>query len=189
MGTEVVFVLIYPVALVCTAAAIWFWFAVAKAGQPTAVGYIRGYLPLVAGFAISMAGLALLAYLDCESDFTSLIQQGYYTEPQRPVYLPARVVGQVILDLVFVLPAVCFVVIPLTTKLIKMKRLRWGGVAFRAVVAWGVLSLIGWLLNLSINVPPHPLPDFLKSTAIPVLIYGLPIPIAALLLFPRRLMA
>lgn len=186
MGTEIVFVIICPVALFCVATAIWSWFAVVKAEQPSAIECIRGYLPLVTGFAVSMVGLALLTYMDCDADFTSLIEQGYYTEVQRPIYLPWRIFGQTIVNLVFVLPAICLVTIPWTAKLVRTSRLTLSGICIRAVIVWGALSLMGWLWNLSAIIPPDPLPYFLKSTVVPVLIYGLPIPIAALLLFPRK---
>lgn len=181
MGTEIVFVLIYPVALICVVAAIWFWFGVSKLGQPTGIRHIMAYLPLIAGLAVSMAGLALLTYVETNANFTSLIQQGYYTESERPVYLPRRVVGQALVNLVFVLPLICFVVVPLTTRLIRTGRLGLGEIGLRTVIGWIALSFVGWIL-----VPAYSLPDFLRSTAVPILIYGLPIPIAALLFFPRK---
>jgi hypothetical protein len=63
MGIEIVFVLICPVALICVLAAFWFWFAVVKAEQLT-IGYVGGFVPLIVGFVISMAGLALLTYIE-----------------------------------------------------------------------------------------------------------------------------
>jgi len=185
MGTEIVFVLIIPVALICTVGAIGFWFGVAKAEQPTRSWFIRPYLPLIAGFTISMAGLALLTYIECDADFTSLIQEGYYTEAQRPIYLPRRVVGQAIVSLVFVLPLICFAVVPITTRLIRTSRLTLGRIGLRLVIGWVALSFAGWLLSLNLT-PPYALLDLLKSTVVPSLIYGLPIPVAALLLLPRQ---
>lgn len=185
MGTEIVFVLIYPVALTCVIVAIWFWSGAAKAQHTATIGRIKAYVPLIAGFVVSMTGLALLTYIDSNADFTSLIQQGYYTEAQRPIYLPRRVVGQAIVSLVFVLPLICFVVIPMTTRLIRTCRLKLGGVVLRLVIGWVALSIIGWLMSLGMT-PPYSLLDFLKSTAVPTLVYGLPIPLAALLFFGRR---
>jgi hypothetical protein len=135
MGTEIVFVFIYPVTLICLAAAIWFWFTVVKAKQqPTVIGYITGYLPLAVGFAISMAGLALITYMERAANFAWLIEHGYYTESQRSTYLPARVAGQATLNLVFVLPAICFIVIPCTARLIKTSRLTLGAIGLRVWV-------------------------------------------------------
>ena len=185
MGTEIVFVLIYPVALICILAAIWFWFGVAKAEQPSVSGRARAYLPLVAGLAVSMGGLALLAYIDGSADFTSLIQQGYYNEAERPLYLQRRIVGLAILRLVFVLPFVCFVVIPVTATLIRTARLNLGRIGLRLVIGWVALSCVGWLLSLNVT-PPYSLLDILSSTAVPVLLYGLPIPLAALWFFRRH---
>jgi hypothetical protein len=183
MGTEIVFVLIYPVALICVPAAIWFWFAVVKAEQPTTLfGYIRGSFPLFVGFSVSMAGLAYYAYINCYAEFTYLIQRGYYAESQRAVYLPARIIGQTIVNLVLGLPAICLVVIPTTAKLVRTNRLTLSRIGFLTVMAWIALSLMGWLWSLGTFVPPYMLLDLLKSTAVPVLIYALPIPIAALLL-------
>ena len=74
MGTEIVFVLIYPVAAACLASAVFFWFKIASSvGEP-----IRAYLPLAIGYGISIFGLAVFAYVDGDATFTVLIQQGYY---------------------------------------------------------------------------------------------------------------
>jgi hypothetical protein len=161
--------------------------AVAKAEQPTVIGYMHGYLPLIVGFAVSMAGLALLTYIERTADFTWLVEHGYYTESQRPVYLPGRVVGQAIVHLVFVLPAICFMVIPCTVRLIRTRRLTLGAIGLRAVIGWIALSLVGWLGNLH-NVPRYALTDFPKFTVVPVLIYGLPIPLIALWFLRRKWM-
>jgi hypothetical protein len=185
LGIEIVFVLIYPVALICVLAAFWFWFAVVKTEQLT-IGYVGGFVPLIVGFVISMAGLALLTHTERAANFTWLVEHGYYTESQRPVYLPRRVVGQAIVNLVFVLPATCFIVIPCTMRLIRTRRLTLGAIGLRAVIGWIALSLVGWLLNLRTIVPPYELSVFLKSTVVPVLIYGLPIPLAALWFFRRK---
>lgn len=178
MGTEIVFVLIYPIALGCLLAAIWCWSSLAKVYPRGEIGIMRLFLPLVAGFAVSMLGLALLSYIYGYADFTELIREGYYTEAERPVYLPGRLVGRAIVDLVFVLPAICFVVIPLTTKLIRKHRLTWVGIGLRALAGWAGLLVVGYLMSSSA------LFALLADTALPVLIYGLPIPIAALLLLP-----
>jgi hypothetical protein len=146
---------------------------------------LKVYVPLFAGFAVSMAGLALLTYIECYADFTSLVQQGYYTEAQRAVYLPGRVVGQAIVELVFLLPAISFVVVPLTTWLIRRARLTFRGIGLFAIIGWFALSLVAWVFNFATITPPYSFPYFLESTAIPVLLYGLPIPVAAIWL-PRR---
>ena len=185
MGIEVVFVLIYPISVICVFAGIWFWFGVAKARQQTLSGRAKAYLPLIAGFAVSMAGLGLLAYINGSADFASLIQQGYYTEADRPRYLAKRVVGQAIVSLVFVLPFICLVVIPMTATLIRTGRLNVGRIGHWLAIGWVVLSFIGWLLSLGVT-PPYSLLDIFKSTAVPVLIYGLPIPLAAILFLRRQ---
>jgi hypothetical protein len=185
MGTEIVFVLIVPIALLCLPAAVLLWSRVAKIGWGANSGPLKPYVPLLAGFAVSMVGLALLTYVECYADFTSLVQQGYYTEADRTVYLPGRVVGQAIVELVFVLPAIAFVVVPLTTWLIRSGRLTFKGIGLLAIVGWFILSVIGWVFNLTTIIPPYSLPSFLASTVIPMLIYALPIPIATLWLLPR----
>jgi hypothetical protein len=186
MGTEIVFVLIVPIAAVCLPAAVLLWSRVARMGWGASSGPLKAYVPLFAGFAVSMIGLALVTYIECYADFTSLVQQGYYTEAERAAYLPGRFVGQSIVELVFLLPAIAFVVVPLTTWLIKRGRLTLKGIGLLAIIGWFALSLVGWIVNLAIIIPPYSFPAFLESTAIPVLLYGLPIPIAAIwLLRPR----
>lgn len=189
MGTEIVFVLIVPIALLCLPAAVLFWSGIAKMEQAAQGGILIAFLPLIVGFAVSITGLALLTYIRCNTVFTSLVQEGYYTEAQRSLYLPGRVVGQAVVNLVFVLPAICFVIIPLTTRLIKKSRLTFKRIGLYTAVGWLALSLVGWLWNLMSIIPPYSLLSFLKSTAAPILICGLPIPIAALLFFAPRMKA
>lgn len=176
MGTEIVFVLIYPVAAVCLAAAIFFWFRIV----PHTGGSIRAYLPLALGYGISMLALAILSYVNGDATFTELIRQGYYTEAERPLYLPRRIVGSAILNLVFVLPAISFIVVPLTARLIRKNRLTLKWIARYALAGWLVLSLLGALLSAGTMVDPFNLVYVMGYTATPVAIYGLPIPFMAL---------
>jgi hypothetical protein len=186
MGTEIVFVLILPIAVLCLPAAVLLWSRVAKIGWGSSSGPLKAYVPLFVGFAVSMVSSGLITYIECYADFTSLVQQGYYTEAERAVYLPRRVVGQAIVELVFLLPAISFVVVPLTTWLIKRARLTLKSIGLLATAGWLALSLVGWIFNLTTIVPPYSLPSFLGSTVIPILLYALPIPVAALWLLPRR---
>lgn len=184
MGTEIVFVLILPTAAVCLAAAVLLWSRVAKMERRAGRGPLKAYLPLMAGFAVSMGGLALYTYIECYADFTALVQQGYYTEAERAVYLPGRAVGQAIVELVFVLPAISFVVVPLTTWLIGRGRLTFKEIALLASIGWVALSLVGSIFYFALT--PYSFLTFLESTAIPVVLYGLPIPLAAIwLLAPK----
>jgi len=187
MGTEIVFVLIFPVAALCLAAAGFFWFRASRLEQSALGGVIRAYLPLIFGFATSIAGLAVLSYVSSAANFTALIQQGYYTEAERSIYLPTRVVGQAILSAVFVLPAICFVVVPLTVSLIKKNRLTFKWIALYTAAGWLAVSLLGWLLNSVTFIHPLSLLTVLASTAPPLLIYGLPIPVATLLFFKAKI--
>ena len=186
MGTEIVFVLILPIAALCLPSAVLLWSRVAKMEWGAGSAPLRAYVPLLAGFAVSMVGLAVLTYVECYADFTSLVQQGYYTEAERAVYLPRRVVGQAIVELVFLLPTISFVVVPLTTWLIRRGRLTFKGIGVLAIVGWFALSLLGWIVNLTTIIPPYSFPSFLESMVIPVLLYALPIPVAAIwLLGPK----
>ena len=186
MGTEIVFVLILPIAALCLPGALLLWSRVAKMEWGARSGPLKAYIPLLAGFAVSMLGLALLTYIECYADFTSLVQQGYYTEAERAVYLPRRVVGQAIVELVFLLPAISFVVVPLTTWLIRRGRLTFKGIGLLAIVGWFALSLVGWIFNLTTITPPYSFLSFLESTVIRVLLYALPIPVAAIWLLPPK---
>jgi hypothetical protein len=183
MGVEVVFVLIYPVALICTLAAGLFWLIAVRAERKfTKIGYVTGYVPLIVGFVVSMAGLVILAYIHRVENFTWLVEHGYYTDAQRPIYLPRRIEGQIILDLVFILPPISFAVIPCTVRLIRTRRLTFAAIALRAVIGWIVLSIVGWVFTL--NFTPHGnLLYFMKISVIPILLYGLPVPFTALAIF------
>jgi hypothetical protein len=147
-------------------------------------GPLKAYVPLFAGFAVSMVGLAFLTYVEGDLEFTALVQQGYYNEVQRAEYLPRRMVGAAILQLVFLLPVISFVVVPLTSWLVRRRRLTFRGVGLFAIVGWLALSMLGWLISLVTFTPLYPFPSYLGFTVAPVLLYGLPIPIAAMWL-PR----
>lgn len=183
MGTEIVFVLILPIMALCLTVAVLRWSPVAKGRVVGGKRALKAYVPLLAGFTVSMASLAVLTYLACDADFTALVEQGYYTEAQRPVYLPRRVVGQATVELVFLLPIIAFLVIPLTISLIKRDRLSVKEIGYRGLVAWLLLSGIGWVFSHTVVTPPYSFLSFLQSTAVPVLLYGLPIPLAALWFF------
>jgi hypothetical protein len=163
MGTEIVYVLILPIAVLCLLAAVSFWSRVAKEGWEARSGRLGTYVPLFAGFAVSMAGLALLTYIERYADFIYLVQQGYYTEAERGLYLPRRVVGQAIVTLVFLLPAISFGVVPLTTWLIRRRRLTFKDIGLFAIIGWFALSLLGWVLSFA-ETPSFSFPSFLVST-------------------------
>lgn len=177
MGSEIVFVLIYPIAVLCLAAAVFFWFKIV----PILGGPIRAYLPLAVGYGISMLGLAVLSYVNSHATFTYLIQEGYYTEADRSLYLPRRIGGLAIVNLVFVLPAISFIVVPLTARLIKKSRLTLKLIALYTLAGWFSVSLLGWLVSARTFVDPFTLIYVMGQAATPVVIYGLPIPLMALL--------
>lgn len=186
MGIEIVFVLIWPIAALCLPGAALLWSRVVGIEGGVRSRPFKAYIPLLAGFVVSMIGLAALVYIECDADFTSLVQQGYYTEAERATYLPRRVVGQAIVELVFVLPAISFVVVPLTTRLIRRGGLTLKAIGLLAAVGWFSLSVLGWTINLTTITPPFSLASFLESTAIPVVLYALPVPVAAILLPPLK---
>lgn len=186
MGTEIVFVIIFPVAIFCCCIAAWSWLGIAKRGQSGAVGWIAGYAPVLAGIVVSLLCLTLRTYAECYSDFTALIEQGYYTEAQRGIFLPGRFAAQEIVNILFVLPFICFLVIPITASMIIKDRLNLRSISIFAVFGWIAMSLVGWLFNLALIEPPYALSHFLRSAGISILAYGLPIPIGATLFFRQN---
>lgn len=140
------------------------------------------YLPLAAGYGISILGLAVLTYITSDATFTELIQQGYYTQAERSLYLPRRIVGSAILNSVFVLPAISFVVVPLTARLGRKRRLTLKWIALYALAGWLALSLLTWFLSAGSMVDPLSPIYTMGYMATPVATYGLPIPLMALLL-------
>ena len=181
MGTEIVFVLIYPVAAVSLVAAIYFWIRIV----PLIGGAMPAYLALAVGYGISIMGLVFLTYINSEQTFTELIRQGYYIEAERSLYLPRRIVGSAILNSVFVLPAISFVVVPLTARLVRKGRLTLKWIGLHVLAGWLALSVLGWFLSVGSMVDPFSLIYAMGYTASPMAIYGLPIPLVVLLLLRR----
>jgi len=179
MGNELFSILIVPIVLVCALAAIWFWFPLAQDAHAAGRTHKSAYVSLCVGFAVSMLCVALLTYFESAANFSSLIEKGRYTEAQRSEYMPGRILMQAVLNLVFVLPAISFAVIPMTVKVAKANRLTLRLIGFRTLVAWLTLTLIGWAAFLH-NVSPRALLVFALATLIPVVISAVPIPVAAL---------
>ena len=147
---------------------------------------MQAYLPLAMGYSISLLGLAALTYVNSDAMFTELIRQGYYTEAERALYLPRRVVGSAILVSVFVLPTISFVVVPLTARLIRTRRLTIKWITLYSLAGWLILLLLGWLLSAGTMVDPFSLIHVMGYTAAPVAFYGLPIPLMTLLFLRKE---
>lgn len=185
MGNELLYVLIVPIALVCVLAAMWFWFPLAQSDDATSKIDFRGYIPLAIGLAVSMLCVAFLTYLESAANFSWLVDHGRYTEFQWSDYMPGRIATQAVLNLTFVLPAISFAVIPMTVKLVKLRRLTLRLIGVRVLIGWLALCVIGWAAFLH-NVQLAAVLVFALATLIPVVICAVPIPLAALLFFRRR---
>ncbi len=185
MGNDLFFVLVFPIALVSVLAAIWFWYPLTQTQQAPFKNHLRVYAPLAIGFFISMVCIALLTYFESAANFSSLVARGSYTDSQWAEYMPGRVATQAVLNLVFVLPAMSFAIVPMTVKLLKAQRLTLRTIGLRALIGWLALCVIGWVLFLH-TVQVQALLVFSLSTLIPVVICALPIPVAALVFFRNR---
>lgn len=186
MGTEIVFALIYPIAILSLAVAARSWRAVADRGNPGLPRRIVNFSPVIGGLLVSLIGLLIIEYFDTAADLSSLIQQGYYTEAEGVLYFSRRYEGNVYAGLFFVLPFVCCLVVPICAKLVLAQRLSWQIVLIYSVVGWFVLSLLGWLLNLASFTPPISLWNVLGSVGRSMIVYGSPVPVAALLAFGQQ---
>ncbi len=186
-GNGLFYVLIVPIALVCVMASIWFWFPLTHDEQTGPKIDFRAYVPLALGFAVSMFCVAVLTYIESAANFSWLVEHGRYSEFHWSDYMPRRITTQAILNLVFVLPAISFAIIPMTVKLVKARRLTWRVIGLRALIGWLSLSLIGWLGFLH-STQLRAVLVFALATLIPVAICALPIPASALLFFRRRAM-
>ena len=185
MGNELLYILIVPIALVCVLAAAWFWFPLAQAEDASSKIDFRAYIPLAIGFAVSMLCIAFLTYIESAANFSWLVDHGRYTEFQWSDYMPGRIATQAVLNLTFVLPAISFAVIPMTVKLVKLRRLTLRLIGLRVLIGWLALCVIGWAAFLH-NVQLAAVLVFALATLIPVVICAVPIPLAALLFFRRR---
>ena len=74
------------------------------------------------------------------------------------------------IEIVFIL------ILPIAVLCLPAAVLFWSRVGLLAITGWLALSLVGW----AISAPSYSFPSFLASMAIRVLLYGLPIPLAAL---------
>ncbi|HEV2186184.1 MAG TPA: hypothetical protein VGR70_03195, partial [Stellaceae bacterium] len=187
--------LLFPEALVCLPAAGLFWL-IAKQDRPIT------FAPLLVGFAVSMVGLALSAYVESQGE----------DPPGRWFVFDASVV------LLVVLPLISFVVLPITAVLVRRRCLTLRAIGLSALIGWVplslVVSLVGWYNTSALTAPPEcngkrldgcngkfyteeearavaayhlsDLKSDLKSTFVPVLIYGLPIPLMTLWFLRRR---
>ena len=175
MGIEIVFFLIVPVTLVCLAFGVWRWRSIA---EPRGTWH-SVYLPLALGLLVTFAGLALTTYVICDADFTDLVRQGHYAEAERAIYLPRRTIGQLIVNLMFALPIVAFIVIPWTRRVVADRRLSLAAVGFRVVMAWTVISALAFVAGIGGRMESFDPLLYSALVTMPFFMCGLPIALVA----------
>ena len=103
-----------------------------------------GFSALIAGYACAMAGLVVFSFMSAYVDFSSRVAEGILQEAQRGSLVARWSVSMVVISLVFVLPLVGLLGVPLAAVLLKRRRLNYTTIAVAAALLWVSLAGLLW---------------------------------------------
>ena len=119
-----------------------------------------GFMPLVIAYACAGLGLLLACFLSSYVDFSSRVSSGGLQESQRWSIVPGWTIYAAVLSLIYVLPLLGIVGVPLSALLLRTRKLTYVTIAAATVTLWLVLALVMWWAPPTTSGSRH---IFLKS--------------------------
>ena len=105
-----------------------------------------GIRPYVVGYVFSLVGLMLLSFCLSYFEFSGRVATGALSETQRWTTVLGWSVYLAVLSLIFVLPMLGIVGVPVSAFLLRRKLLNFGNIAKTVLVLWIALTCILWSL-------------------------------------------
>jgi hypothetical protein len=105
-----------------------------------------GIKPLAFGYLCAALGLVLISFIACSIEFSSRAAGGLLQETQRWSIVPGWTFYVAILSLIFVLPLLGLVGVPVAAAFLKRRLLTPRNIAVFVLVLWLVLTILGWAL-------------------------------------------
>jgi hypothetical protein len=103
-----------------------------------------GFKPLVAAYALAAPGLLLVNFVSSHIEFSSRVTDGLLQETQRWSIVPGWTVYGSVISLLFVLPLLGLVGVPVSGLLLKLRRLSFKTIGMVGLASWLTLALVAW---------------------------------------------
>jgi len=105
-----------------------------------------GFTPLVIAYTSALLGVLVANFMSSYLDFSHRVAIGLLEEGQRWSLVPGWTIYRAVLSLIFLLPLLAIVGVPLSAVLLRKQRLTYASIAAMAVALWLVLALVGWAM-------------------------------------------
>jgi hypothetical protein len=105
-----------------------------------------GYKPLAVGYSFAALGLVITNFASAYLEFNSRVSKNVLSEAQRWSAVPGWTVYLTVLSLIFALPLIGLLGVPVSAILLRLRRLTYANIAALVLVFWCGLALIAWAL-------------------------------------------
>ncbi|MDP1740046.1 hypothetical protein [Polaromonas sp.] len=136
-----------------------------------------GFKPLLAAYALAAVGLLVANFSSAYIEFSARVADKLLTEAQRWDTLPGWTIFRLFIALVFVLPLLGLVGVPVAALLLKLRRLTVKTMVAAVLASWLTLVLVAWAIPTNDWDRDHRLESltmWLTELAPGVLLVGLP---------------
>lgn len=136
-----------------------------------------GFKPLLAAYALAAVGLLVANFSSAHIEFSARVADKLLTEAQRWDTLPGWTIFRLFIALVFVLPLLGLVGVPVAALLLKLRRLTVKTMVAAVLASWLTLVLVAWAIPTNDWDRDHRLESltmWLTELAPGVLLVGLP---------------
>jgi len=132
-----------PFGLVCIALAVGLPFLFWRLLLAKSFGAI-GYRPLAIGYSLAALGLLTANFGATYLDFDSRVSKNVLSEAQRWSTVPAWTIYMTVISLIFALPILGLLGVPVSALLLRLRRLTYTNIALLVIVSWCSLAVAAW---------------------------------------------
>ncbi|MBA3595487.1 MAG: hypothetical protein M3Q12_01840 [Pseudomonadota bacterium] len=103
-----------------------------------------GFKPLVAAYALAALGLLTVNFATSHIEFSARVADKLLQEAQRWSIVPGWTVYVTVISLLYVLPLLGLVAVPVSALLLRLRRLSLKTIVLAVLASWLTLALIAW---------------------------------------------
>jgi hypothetical protein len=108
-----------------------------------------GFSPLAVAYACAAFGILVVNFTASHIEFSDRVSSGLLQESQRWSIVPGWTTYAAVLSLIYVLPLLAVVGVPLAALLLRMRRLTYASIAAAVVALWLVLAVVAWAFPIN----------------------------------------
>ena len=103
-----------------------------------------GFKPLAAAYALAALGLLVVNFVSSHIEFSARVADNRLQEAQRWAIVPGWTIYGTVISLLYVLPLLGLVAVPVSALLLKLRRLSLKTIGMAVLASWLTLVLIAW---------------------------------------------